>query len=78
MAQKHIIDGALAGHVVCNIGQINEDTQAVLNGLVRAGKLVKWRGRWFPAAGAPWGMGPLKTCYSTVNPYAHLVPSKAA
>lgn len=34
-----------------------------LERLVRQGRIAKWRGRWFPIAGAPFGIGPLKTCY---------------
>jgi len=54
----------LAGDsVVANIGQVRGVWKAALEKEVRAGRLAKWRGYWFPTAGAPWGIGPLKTCY---------------
>lgn len=56
---------ALAGGVVCNIGQLSKDDTRELDRLVRHGKLTKWRGHWYPVTGASWGMGPLKTCWST-------------
>ena len=60
-----LLDQALEGEVVVNIGQIGPLSNKVLNQAVRAGKLVKWRGRWFPHAGAACGIGPLKTCWAT-------------
>ena len=44
---------ALAGEVICNIGQIDPASKRALERLVRLGQLVKWRGRWFPVPGAP-------------------------
>lgn len=51
--------------VVVDIGQINHASKLALLREVRAGRLVKWRGRWFPVAGASWGIGSLKMCYGT-------------
>jgi hypothetical protein len=49
--------------VIPNVGQIPHDAVLALERAVRKGELAKWRGRWFPIAGAPFGIGPLKTCY---------------
>lgn len=68
--QGWIIPRALAGEVICNIGQIAPDTEKQLNKLARAGTLVKWRGYWFPVAGASFGIGPLKTCWGLASKYA--------
>lgn len=61
--QDHVIARALAGEVICNIGHISPETERKLNKLARDGDLAKWRGHWYPTAGAPWGIGPLKTCW---------------
>ncbi|HEX5321470.1 MAG TPA: hypothetical protein VFW46_20090 [Stellaceae bacterium] len=54
----------LAGEKVeANIGQVRGAWKRALEKEVRAGRLAKWRGFWFPTAGAPHGIGPLKTCY---------------
>ncbi len=63
---------ALAGEVICNIGQIGDFSRNVLNRAVKAGQLVKWRGYWFPVAGAAWGIGPAKTCWGTPETRARL------
>jgi len=56
----------LAGEdVVANIGQVTGLWKQMLEREVRAGRLTKWRGKWFPHAGAPFGLGPDKTCYGT-------------
>jgi hypothetical protein len=68
--QDWIIPAALAGDVIVNIGQIAPDTEKQLSKLVRTGTLLKWRGKWFPTAGAPWGLGPDKTCYGLASKYA--------
>jgi hypothetical protein len=57
------VDDALSGAVVCNIGQVTQADKRALDKMVKAGTLVKWRGHWFPVAGASWGLGPLKTCW---------------
>jgi len=49
--------------VVVNIGQLDNPTKRKLDALARKGQIAKWRGYWFPIAGAPEGIGPLKTCY---------------
>lgn len=54
---------ALEGRVVVNTGQIDAAAQRALNREVKAGRLVRWRGFWFPVAGASHGIGPLKTCW---------------
>ena len=64
MANKlTIIDVALAGKVICDIGQVDAPTKRALDRLVRDGVLRKWRGYWHPVSGALWGIGPLKTCW---------------
>lgn len=50
---------------IADIGQINHASKLALMREVRAGRLAKWRGRWAPVPGAPWGFGPLKMCYGT-------------
>lgn len=65
---EHLLADVLAGrHVVADIGQVEGEWKRLLEQAVRAGQLVKWKGKWFPTAGAPWGMGPLKTCYGTAE-----------
>lgn len=54
----------LAGRrVECNIGQVTGRWKSVLEREVRKGRLVKWRGYWFPVSGASWGIGHPKLCY---------------
>ena len=67
--QDWIVPAALAGDVIVNIGQIDKPTARQLDRLVRAGTLIKWRGKWFPVAGAPWGLGPDKTCWGLASKY---------
>ena len=58
----------LAGRkVVANIGQVRGAWKRQLEREVRAGRLVKWRGKWFPVAGAKGAIGPDKTCYGTAE-----------
>lgn len=61
--KQDIINEALAGEVIVNIGQVDAETQRALDKLVRAGTLAKWRGHWYPTAGANFGIGPLKSCW---------------
>jgi len=69
----------LAGRdVVPNIGQVKGAWKAALEHEVRAGRLTKWRGHWYPVAGAPWGLGPLKTCYGRPEIAAQFGHAKAA
>lgn len=53
------------GAVLVNIGQLEDRCARQLDRLVKRGYLVKWRGRWYPVAGAQFGIGPLKTCWAT-------------
>lgn len=64
-----IIDEALAGDVICNIGQVDEPTKRALDKLVRVGTLLKWRGYWYPVAGACYGIGPPKSCWGLATKY---------
>lgn len=68
--QDLIIPAALDGKVIVNIGQIAPDTLKQINKLVRTGTLLKWRGKWFPVAGAAFGLGPDKTCFGLASKYA--------
>jgi len=49
--------------VVVDIGQLGNETKRELEKLARKDRIKKWRGYWFPIAGAPEGIGALKTCY---------------
>ncbi len=71
------LDAALRGEVVCNIGHLGKLDVKLLDRAVRAGKLVKWRGKWFPVAGAPFGIGPDKTCWSTPEVAAYFAEFRA-
>lgn len=64
------LNAALDGEVVVDIGQVGPLSRDVLKQAVRAGRLVTWRGKWFPIAGAQYGIGPLKTCWGTPEAYA--------
>lgn len=64
-ADCQFLDRALYGEVVVDIGHLGKIDVRLLDRAVRAGKLVKWRGKWFPNAGAPVGVGPDKNCWST-------------
>lgn len=70
------LNAALEGEVVVAIGQVGPLSRKALDQAVRAGKLAKWRGRWFPHAGAPVGIGPLKTCWSTPEVAAYFADMK--
>lgn len=76
-------EGALADvlagrEVVANIGQVKGLWKRMLEKEVRAGRLVKWRGKWFPVAGSPEGLGPDKTCYGTPEVSDYFASMKAA
>lgn len=62
-ANETLIEKAHRGEVIVDIGHISLANARFLNREVRAGRLAKWRGYWFPHPGAPWGIGPLKTCW---------------
>jgi len=70
------LNRALEGEVVVNIGQVGPLSRKALDRAVRAGKLAKWRGYWFPIAGASFGIGPLKTCWSTPEVAAQFADMK--
>ena len=61
---ENVLADLFAGRdVEANIGQVKGAWKKALEREVRAGRLVTWKGKWFPHAGAPYGIGPLKTCY---------------
>ena len=68
--QDWIVPAALNGEVIVQISQIAPETVKQLDKLVRAGTLLKWRGKWFPVAGAAFGIGPDKTCWGLASKYA--------
>jgi len=51
--------------VVADIGQVKGAWKRALEHEVSAGRLVKWKGAWFPVAGSSFGLAPFKTCYGT-------------
>jgi len=53
------IEAALSGELVVNIGQLDKQTVAALNKLVREGKLARCRGYWCSLL-----IGPLKTIWA--------------
>lgn len=63
------IEIARKGEVIVNIGQIDKPTARALDKLVRAGELLKWRGKWYPVAGASFGIGPDKTCWGLASKF---------
>ena len=68
----------LAGRAVeTNIGQVKGAWKRALAHEVKAGRLVTWQGHWYPVPGAPWGLGPLKTCYGTPEIAAYFAAAKA-
>jgi hypothetical protein len=71
------LNAALAGEVVVDIGQVGPLSRKALDRAVRAGKLVRWRGKWFPLAGAPFGIGPDKMCWSTPETAARCAAMRA-
>ncbi|MBT1154325.1 hypothetical protein J1C56_01835 [Aminobacter anthyllidis] len=72
------LHAVLAGEVVIpNIGQVKGVWKKALQREVKAGRLVTWKGYWFPVAGAQHGIGPLKTCYGTAEARAVFVPAGA-
>lgn len=61
-----VLNEVLTGQIIVNIGQLDALTAHKLNKLVDAGTLAKWRGKWYPVAGASWGIGPDKTCWGLI------------
>lgn len=66
------------GEVVPNIGQIDDAARKSLERLVKLGAVAEWRGKWFPQAGSPFGMGPDKTCYGLPEVAEYFTSMKAA
>lgn len=61
---ENVLADLLAGHdVFADTGQVKGAWKAALRKEIKAGRLVTWKGHWFPHPGSPFGMGPLKTCY---------------
>jgi hypothetical protein len=60
----HVRESFLAGEVICDIGQVTMQDRRAMDRFVRDGSAIKWRGHWFPIAGASFGIGPLKTCWA--------------
>lgn len=58
--------------VVCNTGQISKLDAGRLNRAAKRGEIEKWRGHWFPIPGAPWGLGPLKSCWGPLGSMSQL------
>lgn len=61
--ESALADVLSGSDVVADIGQVKGCWKLTLEKEVRAGRLAKWRGKWFPQPGAPFGIGPDKTCY---------------
>lgn len=74
----HDIVAAALAAVIPDIGQISHVDKLALGRAVRAGTLAKWRGYWFPHAGAPVGLGPLKTCYGSPEAAAYFADFKTS
>ena len=60
-------------YIVVDIGQISAAARRRLDAAAGRGEIAKWRGHWFPVAGANHGIGPLKTCYGP----ASIAPARA-
>ena len=70
---ESMLADVLAGRdVVPDIGQVKGAWGSALKREVKAGRLITWKGYWYPVAGAPRGIGPLKTCYGTPEAAATL------
>jgi hypothetical protein len=54
-----------ANQVLVDIGQIDQELKKSLRRWIKAGRIITWRGHWYPVAGASYGLGPAKTCYGT-------------
>lgn len=64
--------------VICNIGQISKQVARKLDKWAKRpeNKIVKFRGHWFPVAGCPEGIGPLKTCWAFQGHYDWLTSTQ--
>lgn len=60
------------GGVVVNLGQVSPQVSKTLDRMAKAGTLTKWRGKWFPVAGASFGIGPDKTCWALSATHAQI------
>lgn len=69
-ATHHTLETFYCGKVVVCIGQVPDEVRRQFEKLVRKGVAVKWRGKWYPVAGASFGLGPDKTCYGLASVYA--------
>ena len=69
IAHETVMDMLNRGEVVVQIGQISDASKRALDKMVRAGTVLKWRGKWFPVAGASFGIGPDKTCWGLASMY---------
>lgn len=58
----NIVDQAKR-EIICNIGQVSAADKRLLDKATKRGDIAKWRGCWFPVPGAPFGLGPLKSCW---------------
>lgn len=54
---------------VADIGQIGPELKKRINRAIRAGTVVKYRGYW-DTGHACFGMGPLKSCYTSAEVYS--------
>lgn len=60
---QDIREKIIGGGVIVDIGQITDAQRKQLKIWVKSGNLAQWRGKWFPVAGASFGLGPDKTCW---------------
>lgn len=58
--------------VICNIGQLSMVERYQLDRAAKRGEIEKWRGHWYPEPGAPYGIGPLKSCWGPLGAQAHI------
>lgn len=68
--KQWIIDSLMTGEVIVDIGQVDKATARVLNKMVAGGEALKWRGKWYPVAGASYGLGPDKTCWGLASKFS--------
>lgn len=64
--------------VVPDIGQVRGVWKRQLEKEVKAGRLAKWKGKWYPVAGATFGLGPDKTCYGVPELRDHFLNQQHA
>lgn len=79
MLTRSQVESALnADEVIVCIGQLSTEHKLALDLMARRGQIQKWRGKWFPVAGAPMGLGPDKACYGTAAAKQACLASVAA